>query len=473
MQISKTLQSIKAYLKRTHRGSMLIFVTVFGAISFTIIVLGVSGYALFEQKSSTHIYRRDAAFHIAEAGINYYRWHLAHNPTDYTDDTGEEGPYVHEYYDKDGNVTGYFSLEIDEPLVGSTVVIVRSTGYTVEQPHTTRTIQVRLGFPSLTDYVFLQNANMNFGFTTDVHGVVHSNGGIRFDGTSDSWVRSAKETYKYENQTHNGVWGGGSPKSFWEFPVDRIDFESLSVDLDAVMDLADIDNMHFLSSGNEGWHVIFASTTFDLYRVTSKDCYYGSGKWKKGWKNWYWDGNIYCYDIGNEVYYDTYNLSEHGALFFEDNVWIDGTVDGRVTIGVGRFPVQAPYKTAYVSGNLLYAEKSSDDVIGIITQGDIVVPYEVPNDMEINAGALSQFGSIYTPYYDPDENPNGLKNSLTFFGSQIAYEGGGWKYVNGWGNVTSGFEYTNHVYDGNLKYYPPPGFPVGSTYELISWEEIE
>jgi len=86
---------------------------------------------------------------------------------------------------------------------------------------------------------------------------------------------------------------------------------------------------------------------------------------------------------------------------------------------------------------------------------------------------LSQYGSIYTPNYDPDENPNGLKSSLTVFGSQISYAGGGFKYVNGWGNVTAGFEDTYYIYDGNLKYYPPPGFPVESTYELISWEEIE
>ncbi|MBI2437039.1 MAG: pilus assembly PilX N-terminal domain-containing protein [Candidatus Magasanikbacteria bacterium] len=473
MFISKNLQLTSSLLKRTTRGSILLFVAIFGAISFTIIVLGVSGYAVFEQRASTSVYRRDKAFHIAEAGINYYRWHLAHNPTDYQDGTGEAGPYVHEYTDKDGNLVGYFSLEIDEPLVGSSVVTIRSTGYTLEQPHTTRTIQVRVGFPSLADYVFLENANMNFSFTTDVHGVVHSNGGIRFDGTTDSWVRSAKETYQYQSQTHTGVWGAGGPQSFWEYPVDRIDFDSLSVDLDAVMDLADLDSMHFLSSGNQGWHVVFASSTFNLYRVTSNDCYYGNGRWRRFWFQWYWDGDMYCYDIGNETFVATYNLPAHGALFFEDNVWIDGTVDGRVTIGVGRFPVQAPYKTAYINGNLVYAEKSSDDVMGIIAQGDIIVPYEVPDSMEINAGALSQFGAIYTPYYNPNENPNGLKDTLTFFGSQISYTGGGWKYVNGWGNVISGFEYTNHVYDGNLKYYPPPGFPVGSTYELISWEELE
>ena len=467
------LKKIYKKLNISHKGTMIIFVMIFGSISFTIIVLGVSGYALFEHRASTHVYRQDASFHIAEAGVNYYKWHLAHNPTDYKDGTLVDGPYVHEYYDKNGNLTGYFSLEIDEPLVGSSVVMVRSTGWTVKQPNSKRTLQVRLGFPALTDYVFLKNANMNFSFTTDVHGTVHSNGGIRFDGTSDSWVKSAKDRYRYLNQTHDGVWGGGGPKSFWQFPVPPIDFFSVSADLATIRDLADDAETHFTSSGDEGWHIVFNGAQFDLYKVNSRDCYYGDGRWRRRWRQWYWSGDIYCYDVGSQTLIDTYDIPANGAIFVEDDVWIDGVVDGRVSIGVGSFPVQGNYKTAFINGNLVYNEKSSDDVIGIIAQGDIMVPYEVPVDMEVNAAALSQFGSIYTPNYDADENPNGLKDSLTFFGSQISYAGGGWKYVNGWGNVVSGFEYTNHIYDGNLKYYPPPGFPVGSTYELISWEEIE
>src|SRR3989338_3354825 len=113
-----------------HSCSMLIFVMIFGSIAFTIIILGVSGYALFEHRASTKLYLRDMSLHIAEAGVNYYRWHLAHNPTDYTDGTGQPGPYIHEYKDKDGNAIGSFSLAIDPPPAGTTIVTVRSTGWT-------------------------------------------------------------------------------------------------------------------------------------------------------------------------------------------------------------------------------------------------------------------------------------------------------------------------------------------------------
>ena len=88
--------------------------------------------------------------------------------------------------------------------------------------------------------------------------------------------------------------------------------------------------------------------------------------------------------------------------------------------------------------------------------------------MNIEAALLSQFGTIQRPYYYGN-----IKDSLTIFGSQIYYQPGGMKWVSGWGNVISGFINTQYTYDGNLRYYPPPGFPVGKTYELISWEELE
>lgn len=449
------------------KATSLMFVIVFGFLITSFIILSVSSYAIFENRTSQTIYNRDLSFHIAEAGINYYRWHLAHNPDDFTDGGEKQDFYLHEYKDKDGVIIGYFSLEIDEPLAGSSVVTVRSTGYTIQNENKKRTIEVRLGFPSMTEHTFLSNESMNFGFTSFVNGTIHSNGGIRFDGTTDSWVKSAKDKYKYLNQTHNGIWGGGGPKSFWVFPVPAIDFFSVSTDLDGIRDASQDGGIYLTSSGQEGWQLIFDGTEFDLYKVSTLECNYGEGKWKKKWGDWYWEGDVYCFDIGSKTFIDTYDIPENGAIFVEDNAWVEGTVDGRVTVAVGRFPVQEPYKNLYISGNLLYNEKASDDTIGLLAQGDIIVPHNVPDNMEINGGLLSQFSSIYRPHYDED-----TKNSLTIFGSQVSYESGGWKYVNGWGHVISGFINTYHIYDGNLKYYPPPGFPVGSTYELLSWEEI-
>lgn len=452
----RSLVKLVSSFRENTRGTALMFVLVFGSIAMTIIVSGIASYAIFENKASNHKHQREMAFHIAEAGVNYYRWHLAHDPGDYQDGTDTIGPYEHEYRDKDGNLIGYFSLDIEEPLAGSSVTTIRSTGWTILAPNSKRTIQVRVGFPALTDYSMLSNAGLSFGFTTVVHGAVHSNGEIRFDGLTDSWVDS-----------HVRVKGGGGPKSFWRYPVAAIDFFGVTTDLSNIKDRSDDGGIHLTSSGVEGWNLVFKGDNFDLYKVTSLDCYNGEGEWRKRKQQYYWEGTVYCYDIKNKTFVNNYDIPANGAIFIEDNAWVEGVVDGRVSVAVGRFPVYEPYKTLYINNNLVYNEKSSDDVIGLMSQGDIIVPYEAPDPMEINAAMLSQFGSIYHPYYH-----DSLRDSLSIFGSQISYDGGGWKYVNGLGHVVVGYENTYHSYDANLKYYPPPSFPVGSVYELISWEEI-
>jgi hypothetical protein len=443
------------------KGSSLLFIMIFGSIASVIIISGISSYALFEHRASSRKHNRDVAFNIAEAGANYYRWHLAHNPDDYTDGTGQPGPYVHDFLDKDGNVMGQYSLEIDNPLSGSTIVTVRSTGWSIWAPNIQRTVQVRLGFPALTDYTFVEDSNMSFSPTTEVFGKVHANGWINFDGTAHAQIQSAQS-----------VSGSGGPEEFWEFPVPEKDFFGITADLAAIRDLADDDGIHLYSSGDEGWHIVFLSDgTFDLYRVTARECYaantwYCEGRGRR--RQCYWD--LLCYDIRSEVFVQNHVIPDNGAVFVEDNIWVDGEVNGRVTLGAGRFPVlPSTYQEIYINGNILYSEKASDDVLGLISQGNIIVPLDVPNDMEVDAAALSQFEKIYRPRYN-DGYVENIRNSLTFFGSQISYNGGGWKYGN---PVVSGFVNTNHVYDGNLRYYPPPGFPVGNTYDLISWEEVE
>lgn len=457
---------MKYFLKKiakNRKGSFLLSVVVFGSVTFMIIVSGIASYALFEHKASNRKQARDMSFHIAEAGIEYYRWHLAHNPNDFTDGTGEVGPYIHDFEDKNGNIIGTFSLDITPPLDGSTIVTVQSTGWLNHEPNIRRTIQVRLGFPSFADYTYLSNANMWFGGTADVHGKIHSNGGIRFDGTTDSWVYSAEETYDYSGSAADGVWGAGGPQEFWQFPVPAVDFFGVTADMATIRDGADENGIRIASSGDEGWHLVFDGDSFDQYRVTSRDCYYGNGFWWWGW----WYGDVECFDIRTEQFVATQNIPANGMLFVEDHVWVEGVVDGRVTVAAARADLQEPYKNIMVTGNLTYHEHGSDDVVGLISQADVIIPYEVQDDMIIEAAMLSQFGTLYRPYYDDN-----TRNSLSIFGSQISYDSGGWAYVSG-GNIISGFLTRNHSYDGNLRYFPPPGFPVGDTYDVISWEEIE
>src|SRR6185436_12042265 len=93
---------------------------------FSMVMLGVISYAVYQLKAINAMAKREQAFHIAEAGVNYYQWHLAHFPADYQDGTAASGPYVHDYIDQDTNQTiGQYSLTVTPPSSGSSVVTIQ------------------------------------------------------------------------------------------------------------------------------------------------------------------------------------------------------------------------------------------------------------------------------------------------------------------------------------------------------------
>ena len=111
-----------------HRKGQLAVTIVFFAAIAVLFITGLIFLASSFLQSSVRSLNKLRAFSIAEAGIEYYRWHLAHAPQDFQDGTGHAGPYVHNYYDESGNLIGTFTLAITPPPGGSTVVIVQSTG---------------------------------------------------------------------------------------------------------------------------------------------------------------------------------------------------------------------------------------------------------------------------------------------------------------------------------------------------------
>ncbi|MDD4476578.1 MAG: hypothetical protein PHY40_00240 [Patescibacteria group bacterium] len=445
-------------------GSILLFALVFGSLAFTLIVVGVSGYAIFENRASTRKHNREMAFQIADAGINYYRWHLAHDDDDYQDGTGISGPYVHEYKDKDGNVIGHFSLNITPPASGSTVVTVESTGWLDTQVESLRIIKARIGFPSLTDYAFLTDTDVWIGDTETTHGKFHSNGGIRFDGVCDAPVTSMMPTYTCKvfhgcsNQTRDGVWGDGEPSDYWQFPMPEVDFDAVTAKLGEIKEAADPDNggIYLSSSGKQGWHLQFLDNgKISIRKVKTADCYWGKDIGDS-------HHHLYCIDAKTFDTATLYDMPSNGYIYVEDNVWVDGTVNGRATIGT------AEGKSIIINGNITYHAKDGNHVLGLIADQNILVPYNSPNELEIDAALLAHSGAAKRYDY-----PGNKKDNLYIYGSVISAGIWTWSWASAAGVVTSGYINTNSTYDSNLSYGPPPGFPVGKQYVLISWEVIK
>ena len=459
------IKKIHEAFTRNNRGNILLFVMVFGTITLSVIIVGLSGYAISENSASNKKHNREMALQIADAGINYYRWHLAHAKTDYYDNnsTSTPGPYVHDYEDKDGNVIGQYSLDITPPSLGSTIIIIESTGWLNSQPDSRVKIRATVGFPSLTDYSFLTATDVWIGDTEVTHGKFHANGGIRFDGVGDAPIESAMATYTCKdhhgcgNQTKAGIWGTGGPTQYWGFPVPAKDFTAVTANLAQIEDNSDPDagGLNFTSSGQQGWRFQFnSSSQFVAYKVLTTNCYKAKDIDDN---NYFWP----CIDAATYGAGTTYNMPANGFIFVDDNVWVDGVIKGRLTIGT------SVGKSIIINGNITYAAKDGTNVLGLMAEQNILIPRDSPESLEIDAALLAQNGAAKRYYY-----PGNTKDSLLIYGSIITNKTWTWSWVSGGGSVISGYELTNSTYDANLTYGPPPGFPVGSEYNLISWEVI-
>lgn len=428
-----------------------------------LVQLGISEYRAGQTKTA-----KEVAFHLAEAGVEYYRWHLEHDPTDFQDGTGGPGPYVHTYTDKDGAIIGSFSLDITSPSPGSSIVQIRSTGWSVAEPMVRQMIVARVGFPSLAAYAFLTNANTVIPAGT-VHGKLHANGGIRFDGTADSLITSAKATYTCQmidgcspSEEKPGVWGAGGPATFWQFPVPQADFSGMTADLATLKNIAQTDGIHLGPSGTNGYLLrLNSDRTVGIFLVTELQPPI-SGTDVNGVVHT--ESN----DIQSTQFVETRAIPASGTIFGEDKIWVDGLVSGFVTIGSGRFPDNpATRSSIIVNDNITYRNRDGSDALGLVAQQDVLIPYFSPADLEIDAAMVAQNGSVQRYFYDGN-----VKNRLTVYGSVVSYGNWIWTWLSGGGGpVVSGYTSSDVAYDVHLAATPPPGFPVQNTsYQLVSWQ---
>ena len=454
---------------RKNKGDALLLLLIIISI-FSVVMPPIISWVVTTDKLTQETVAKEQALQIAEAGINYYQWHLAHFPADYRDGTNTNGPYVHNYVDTDTeNVLGQYSLVITPPSNGSTVVTIASTGNTSINPSVKRTITVKYGIPSLAVYSFLSNDIIWIGPSETVNGQMQSNGGIRFDGVGNAPIGSAKSTYTCSAnqgspcpQTENGVWGSASQavQSFWQFPVPAVDFSALTSNLAALKSGAQSAGIYLPPSNANGYSLVFNSNgTVSVYKVTSLS------NDPTGWdvNNNAHNENI---DYNNRSLQYTVAIPSNGMIYAEDNTWVEGVVHGRVMVTAAKLPyVSSSAPNIYIQNNITYLAKDGSDVLGLLSQKDIVVAYGAPSNLEIDAALIAQNGSTQMFYY-----PNGaIKNSISIYGSIMTFGQWTWNWVDGNNNV-SGYATTSDTYDNNLLYSPPPGFPLSSSgYKQLSW----
>ncbi len=467
-----------------------VFMLVIVVVGFFLIFFsGMITVALMQQRLYAQQTAKQQALHMAEAGLNYYAWLLAHDSQDYYDGTGKDpgdpgvpyGPYEHSIQIPNSDLVGYFRLLIYPPEDGSDVVVIRSEGWLSNYPKAKRIVEAKYGVPSLSNYSFLTNSDVWFGEDETTIGRVHSNGGVRMDGTNDSVVSSARDSYIcYSghgctetncsspcewiegNCNCPGVWGDGPNSNLWSYPENLIDFDSITYNIADMKDIAQSEGEYFAQS-SKGYHIIFKlDGSFDVYEVVRLE-----SKVKQLNDNWDgWENK--AEEIKSENFIDNYPMPDSGLIFVEDDAWVEGVVNGRVTLVSAILPDNESTRTTiYVNDSITYLARDGSNVLGMIAQKDIKVPRHASDELTIDGMILAQYGRVFRNYYSTPS----IKSSIEVYGSIITNKIWTWTWVNGSGSVVDGYIETNSVYDPQISSSPPPYFPTFGTHEFISWQE--
>jgi len=465
-------------------GQLTLAVLLFSFVAI-IILSGLIIWVDVNLKSAYRSIHRDSAFRIAEAGIEYYRWHLAHAPLDFKDGTGQAGPYTHNFRDKSGNIIGKFKLEITPPPLGSTVVTIRSTGTVEGVSGLEKSIEIKMAKPSFAKYAVVLNDNVRFGPGTNVFGQIHSNGGIRFDGLAHNIVTSAVPQYDDPDHSGSNEFGvhthiapidpippAAVPSrtdvfmAGRQFPVPAVDFTGITQSLSQIKTGAQASGRYFGPSGSKGYDIVLKTNdTFDVYKVTALTSPLGgcsNSLNQLGWGTW---------SISTETLLGNYTIPANGLIFIEDHAWVRGQINtARATIASGKFPDNSNTRTSItVNKDLLYTNYDGQDILSLIAQNNLNIGLVSNNVLRVDAAIIAQNGRVGRYYYSSSCGSNYVRSTITSYGMIGSYQRYGFAYTDNTGYTTR-----NLIYDSYLLYGPPPSFPLTSDYyEQIFWNEVK
>jgi len=631
------------FKKKIHkRGNILMFVMVFGSVSFVMIVGGLMGYAALEHRGSVRMHQSDMAFGIAEKGIEYARWRLAqdakdfifapgfhtslklsitfdsfpnettwsirnsdnqimysgggpgHSPhssviheyplepgeytftiydsygdgiccgvygngsytltsgnnelvfhgdgqfgsseiTLFTIVSSQPDPYQNMVHDRFGELLGEYTLHVNVLEESGGMVEVTSEGRLHGQNKTVQVIRAIFDKASSLEHVIMADKNIYLDAHMNITGSVMSNGGVRADTMTGSWIQSAQSTFSYDNGniTENGVFGTGGGESFWQFPVSAFHMNDFTDMWSELYEIAKNDgtlyraynyrnspsfpwwigapnpctSVDFLQQGGNGQCGMgirfFPNGTYRVYKLFRSQFQSPQAtqvEIQPFPNSLFWSGNSddipanffprnYDAPLSNNDFFNSSealpigsakNIPENGVIFFENtHVWVGGETPSRVTVVAAR--TNNPYHDAtsprsfpltyndmnasiFFAGNIIQSNLgTAGNAVGLIAQNFIAPTWSSYSDLTIHAALFSRFASIGLPKHSEFN-----KSSFNFSGAMIAGgRGTSLRYADG-----TGYQSVTIDYDASLKYSPPPGFPVSSYYELVSWERL-
>ncbi|MBI2121000.1 MAG: hypothetical protein HYT94_05250 [Parcubacteria group bacterium] len=342
------------------------------------------------------------------------------------------------------------------------------------------------------------------------------------DGTNFAQVTSAKTTW---NCTGNygcnpnqpsapGVVRSGPGQALWSWPVVPIAFNNITLNLAEMKDktasatpgvcaAGQTYGCYFAPSGGsgKGYRAKFLSDgRMELYRVTATrpTWEYGSAA---GWRQ---ENTLILTDT--PVAGSPFTLPTGCPLIFvEDNLWIEGTVKGKISIAAANLGAANP--DLVFSGNVDYTTLDGSDGLLALGENRVLVPLDSPDNMTVRGIFIAQKGyfgrhcfrqapdgtgcgqsapcntagsrNCRVPVSQPkpdsfcgNDYRNCVKrNSMTIYGTVVSSGRVGTKWSCG-GSYCSGYNSRTDSYDSKLANDPPPLTPpISDTYKFLQWSQ--
>ncbi len=462
-------------------GYLLVLVLVFGAIFLTIL-MGFISFIYSQSRVVTQRVQLEQAGNIAEAGLNYYRWFLAHYPDDVTNGTGAPGPYVEVYTDPAGNAIGEYSLDIESTEFCGDVstITVHSTGYTYENPSVKRTISASYRRPTVADYSFIINQNVWAGDSRVITGPYHSNGGIRMDGQNNSQVTSMLGTWTCTDSfgcspatTKPGVFSteSHSRPELFSYPVPQINFGNFKYDLLSMKEKAINNGGLFLPASNkEGYEITINGDDIEVYRVVKTHSYYGLSV--NDLKNYQLEDNV----IKNKNVVPNKDFDPSCPIIFvEDRVWLKGNLNDRVTLIASNQSDTSKKPSIILQGNITY--NNPDAGLLALAESNVLIGVNVPNNLYLNGIFIAKEGYYGRNHYTASHlssigmSAYVFRNSENLNGTVVSNGQVGTQWTSS-GVPVSGFYNRYNTFDRNLAENPPALTPrISEVYQFLDWRD--
>ena len=482
------------------RGVTVMLVMVFMGV-FAMVVSTLASYLLTQANVGRAKYAREQAFGIAEAGLEYYRWFLSHNPQVMETGAGLVSPYEYAVSDPEGGEIGTATITATPKTACGVIqsIELESEGVSNADPEFTRTLFARYMRPSVAEYSNIINANVWAGADRTITGPYFSNGGIRMDGTNNSTVSSAVTTWTCDSsfgcnptESKPGVWGAGSGSALWQFPEASFNFAGIASNFGQLKTYAQTQGIMLnptnvqvagVQQGNSfpnvggtdqrGFRVVLrADNTIDVYRVMGANG--ANSKHIDNLGQWVSD----YHTVNSQPLIGNFAIPAGCPLIYaEAKVWLEGIVGNKTTLVAADAGAFTP--DIILNNNITYSSGTGSSGLTAIAERSVIIPLVSPDVMTIRGVFVAQSGYVGRNFYQvggqngvpQSQNPFVKRSTLTTIGTIVSNQRVGTKWNCG-GVYCSGYENRIDTYDRLLALDPPPFTPFASPdYRFITWRE--